>query len=473
MIKKFRIGLPQLQNKRYFPLIAIAAVTLLAAALRFYKLGQWSFWGDEYITVRDALDVFGRGLGHVTPSLIATHTSFSLFGVNEWTARLVAASAGVISVPVLYGLVKRQYNAQLALITSLLLAVSSWHLYWSQNARFYTLLLLFYTLALFYFYWAIEEDRPLLMFLSLVFFGLAAVERLIAAFFIPVIFIYIIVLKIGWFGTPSGLRWRNLAVYLVPGIFFFILLVATNPALRSMESWASRFGFVNNNPLWILSGIAFYIGIPLMIMAAAGAAILLARFNRFGLLLTLGFIVPLVSILIISLFTYSANRYIFPVLTSVIVLAAVAIYELWRQTQGSGKLLALSVLLIMVIMPMADNMLYFTYQNGNRDNWKAALEFVASEMEPEDRIAIVNVPLAEYYLKRRAIDLHHLEREGSSVVTQRNGSTWFIIDLTAPDKTPGITKWVKENALFVQNFDVVVSARKYPMEVYKYTNQSP
>jgi mannosyltransferase len=473
MMQKFNTAMTQFLINRYSPLVAIAAITLLAAALRFYKLGQWSFWGDEYITVRNAMDVFGGGFLRLTPSLLGTYISFSLFGVNEWSARLVAASAGVISIPVLYGLIKRQYNSQLALVTSLLLAVSSWHIYWSQNARFYTLLLLFYTLALFYFYWAIEEDRPLLMFLSLVFFGLAAFERLIAAFFIPIVGTYMISLKIGWFGIPRGLRWRNLSVYVLPGILFVVFLIITNPALTSVDTLFVRFGFVNNNPLWLLSGVGFYIGIPLLIMATAGAVILLTRLSRFGLLLTLGFIVPLVSIVIISLFSYSANRYIFPALTSVIILAAFAIYELWRQMQGSGKLLAFGVILIMFIMPMTDNMLYFFYQNGNRDNWKAALEFVASEMEAEDRIAIVDVPLAEYYLKRRAIDMHYLEKEGLSMVTSNNASTWFIIDLTAPEKTPDVTKWIKENALYIRNFDVVVSARRYPMAVYKYTSQRP
>jgi mannosyltransferase len=473
MKEKFKPTFSRLHSIRQVQLASLAAVMLLAAALRFYKLGQWGFWGDEYITVEDALDVFGGGFGRLTPSLLITHLNFRLFGVNEWAARLTAALAGVVSIPVLYCLVKRQYNAQLALITSLLLAVSSWHLYWSQNARFYTILLLFYTLALFFFYWAIEEDRPLFMFLSLVFFGFAALERLIAAYFIPVVLGYLIFLKIGWFGRPRGLRWRNLAIYLVPGVVLLILMVVTNPAFKSLDSAVFRFGFVNNNPVWIVSGIAFYMGIPLLIMAAAGAVILLVRRNRFGLFLTLGFVVPLVSIVITSLFTYSANRYIFPAMTSAIVLAGVAIYDLWRQTQGSGKLLAFGVLLIMLIAPMADNLLYFVYQNGNRDNWKAALEFVASEMDIEDRVVVVNVQLAEYYLKRRAIDMHYLEKEGLTMVTENRGSTWFILDLTTPDKTPKISRWVRENALFIQDFDVVVSARKFPMEIYKYTSPIP
>jgi hypothetical protein len=30
----------------------------MAFALRFYKLGEWSFWGDEMFTLRDSQAVF-------------------------------------------------------------------------------------------------------------------------------------------------------------------------------------------------------------------------------------------------------------------------------------------------------------------------------------------------------------------------------------------------------------------------------
>jgi mannosyltransferase len=470
VIPLFEASLARLQHNKRYQLAALAAVILLATFLRFFKLGEWSFWGDEYITVRNAVDLFGGGVTRFTPSLVATHVTFSLAGVSEWTARLAAALAGIISVPVLYALLKRQFDAHLALIASLLLAVSPWHLYWSQNARFYTILLLFYTLAIFFFYWALEEDRPLYMLLSLLFFGLAAFERLIAAFFLPTALIYLFMIWIGWFPAPRGLRWRNLAIYLLPGGVFVLLVMAVTPTFNTPQNIVTDFGFVNNNPIWILSGTAFYLGVPLLIMAFTGAVALLWRRDRFGLLLTLGFMVPLVSIVAISLVTYSANRYIFPALTSVIILAAMAIYDLWRQTRGPGKLMAAGVLLIMLLMPMADNMLYFFYQNGNRDNWKAAVEFVATNMEPGDQVAAVDRHLLEYYLQDRAIDMHFLEQAGLGLVTQNQASTWFLLDLTAPDKTPRTTLWVQKNALFIEQFDVVVSARRFPMQIYKYTN---
>ena len=79
-------------------------------------------------------------------------------GVNEWNARLIPALLGVVSLPLLYFPIKKMFNPLVSLVAVLLLAFSPWHLYWSQNARFYVALLLFYTLALFLFYLGLEED---------------------------------------------------------------------------------------------------------------------------------------------------------------------------------------------------------------------------------------------------------------------------------------------------------------------------
>ena len=78
------------------------------------------------------------------------------FGKDEWTARLIPALIGIFTIPVFYFLLKRTFNRCLAWMGSALLAVSTWHLYWSQNARFYISLLLFYTLASFFFFLGVE-----------------------------------------------------------------------------------------------------------------------------------------------------------------------------------------------------------------------------------------------------------------------------------------------------------------------------
>lgn len=453
------------QNKTY-QWIGLAIALLVAAGLRLFMLGSWGFWGDEYITVRKAIDVFGGGFTRRSPSMLTTHLILNVFGVTEWTARIVAAVVGIVTVPVLFWVVRRQFNAHVALLASFLLAVSPWHLYWSQNARFYTTLLLFFTLALFFFHWALEEDRPLFMIISLVFFGLAAFERLIAGLFVPIVLSYLVLLKLGRFELPRGLNWRNLAIYFVPGTLALGAFVLLTPTVRDLSRGQQAFGFVNTNPLWLASGVVFYMGIPLVLMAVFGAFNLLRQRDRTGLLLSLAATVPLASVMFISLFLYSANRYVFVSLTAVIVLAAVAVRDLLQQAPQASRLLAVGAALVLFAMPMADNVLYFQYQNGNRDNWKAALMQVAAQMEPGDQVVTSQKNLADFYLEMDTIAIQSIEQGDLSQVLSRSERTWFVLDNTSRYKGPTSWNWARANAHFMGDYDVTVSARTFNMDVY-------
>jgi len=153
MIERINSKLFQYKAHPSFQYWCLAAILLLAILLRFYKLGEWSFWLDELRTVE-------RAQSHVNPeaiigqwwqpslSLILTGGTLDLLGTSEWSARLVSAIIGIVSIPALYYPVKRLFGGQAGLVASFLLAISPWHLYWSQNARFYTSLLLLYSLAL-------------------------------------------------------------------------------------------------------------------------------------------------------------------------------------------------------------------------------------------------------------------------------------------------------------------------------------
>ena len=150
-----------------FQYIALIAITAFAFVLRFYKLDVWSFWVDELTTVYAARDILSNFSLDLTTAIlnhpftsILIHFVFNIFGISELSARLAPLIIGVLSIPILYFPVRKVYGVPVALLFSIMLAVSRWHLYWSQNARFYVMLLLLFSLALFAFYFAMEEDRP-------------------------------------------------------------------------------------------------------------------------------------------------------------------------------------------------------------------------------------------------------------------------------------------------------------------------
>jgi mannosyltransferase len=442
----------------------LVLITLLAAALRFFKLGQWSFWGDEIHTVRHSLrsvnELQLNGL-----SFFLTGFTLNLLGTSEWSARLASAVIGIVSIPVFYFPVRKMLGPVVALGACLLLALSPWHLYWSQNARFYTALLLFYTLALFAFYFWLEENRPKYLVAFLVFAGLAVLERLFALFLAPVIGVYLLMLLILPVPKPVGLTKQNLALLIVPGTILALYLAW--PHISDLPGLISKFAWVNNNPAWILAGIVFYIRIPIILLGTAGIVALFMQHSRAALLLGSAAIVPVLGITLLSLFTYTANRYAFVALSSWTILASVA--GIYLFTSSKAKLVAASVLLLLMADPLSQNALYYQYNNGNRDDWKGAFALVERNLEENDIVAVSHMDLGRHYLAEKPLNLYSLDLEEMKSL---NGRIWFVEDMNVPELAPEKHKWLERNAQLVAVLDNHVEARRFLMRVYLYDPNS-
>ncbi len=127
----------------------LAGVTLLAALLRIYRLDGQSLWVDEILTWRqvrpDAHLVFWQQIrdaiqGPLYPAL--------LWPVVRWQPdafwmRLPAAVAGVLTVPALGLFATRMFDRRTGLLAALYLALDPFHIWYSQEARGYSLLMLF------------------------------------------------------------------------------------------------------------------------------------------------------------------------------------------------------------------------------------------------------------------------------------------------------------------------------------------
>jgi len=106
-------------------------------------------WMDEVFSL---VDFFRASAGaivtdfrddnqHVLYSLLA-HASWVALGESAWSVRLPAVVAGLLSLWATWHLGRRTLGEREALLAALLLALSYHHVWFSQNARGYTLLLL-------------------------------------------------------------------------------------------------------------------------------------------------------------------------------------------------------------------------------------------------------------------------------------------------------------------------------------------
>jgi mannosyltransferase len=134
--------------------------------LRFYALGAESFWFDEkmslYFSQRDLVSILNPpGSETQVPPLyyILLHFWIGLFGTSEIAVRSLSAILGSLSIVALYKLGKYLFNVKIAIYSSLILAVSIFQIYFSQEARMYSLLTLTTLLSIFFFLKSLNENR--------------------------------------------------------------------------------------------------------------------------------------------------------------------------------------------------------------------------------------------------------------------------------------------------------------------------
>jgi mannosyltransferase len=124
----------------------VAALTGLAALLRFTTLSAQSFWLDEGYTERLLHMPFGPMLRTVAKTESTPYLYYAVawvwtrvFGFSEYGVRSLSALVGVATVPVVYLAARWLAGHRAGAIAGLLVAVSPVMVWFSQEARSYSL----------------------------------------------------------------------------------------------------------------------------------------------------------------------------------------------------------------------------------------------------------------------------------------------------------------------------------------------
>ena len=132
--------------------IVLILILILSIILRFYHLDYQSLWMDEIYTMNVSNPAFSfeklreevvlrEGFPYLYFLLLRVFYFFTEY--SGWVARLVSALAGIMSVYFIYKLGKEIFNKNVGLIAALLLCINDFHISYSQEARPYTLFVLF------------------------------------------------------------------------------------------------------------------------------------------------------------------------------------------------------------------------------------------------------------------------------------------------------------------------------------------
>ena len=171
--------------------LLIGAIVALAAFLRFYHIGSQSFWTDEILSF--GASTAPEGISFWKKLLYDVHGPFHTLIIHlvryisesEGFLRAPSALAGTISVLLVYRWLVRLGRRDIAHYGALLLAVSPFGLYYSQELRYYSLMMMFALVSLILYERFLEEPsyrRGAMLGLALA----AAALSHFSALFLPV-----------------------------------------------------------------------------------------------------------------------------------------------------------------------------------------------------------------------------------------------------------------------------------------------
>ena len=444
----------------------LSTVVIIGAMLRFWNLGEWSFWKDEVFMVLDAKQ-FTLSNSPINPiPYLAVKLSIALAGDSEWGSRLIPCMVGILSIPVIFGLGKALFNWRVGFLASAFVALSGWHLFWAQNARCsYVWTFLFAALTAWLFYLSVERTSTLLTFGALLTCICLILSHLLAAFMVPALAVYAV---LSLRSRPSHRKnWLNLLLFFGP--FTIPILALAHPKIHGYLFSGWGLNEWSRSPLYIVLTLVQGVSIPVAIAAFfGGVAAVSHRPTRF-LVCYAG--VPLLLFLIASQFQNVAGYYLFWTTPAYFLLAALACERL--HTQLGYTLLGTLVPCLLMMNMAAHDYLYFYLENGGRPKWRQTFDVIRTQKIPTDKMVLSEPEMGTYYLPE--LETIHIGEMLDNVEAfekrwvSNEHRLWFVVDVgsfNVFDAQEKVREWIQQRGHIVRTFPTFSRAKDRTIHLY-------
>lgn len=361
----------------------IYIILIISVLLRIIKLDQ-SLWWDEAINVvyaknlpfGDFVTLYPIGDFHPPGYFILLWIWTHFFGFSEVMVRIPSVTFGIGTVFFVYLLGKELFNKKIATLASLFMALAPLHVYYSQEARMYSLAT-FAVILSFYFFlkknWIGYALACVLVFYS----------DYLPYLIFPAQLIYLIWCERNYFKKVLLCQVLSL-LFLVPWLFIFPaqLLTGTHVA-SSIQGWAKVVGGADLKQL-LLIPIKIILGktslenkliYSALITAVSLFYVLvllfgLKKLDKASKLLLLWVSVPILLAFLISFFipVLAYFRLLF-ILPAFYLILAKGVFLL-------PKKLVIPVTSLLCLISIVSLFFYYTNPKFQRENWKEAVSEV-------------------------------------------------------------------------------------------------
>jgi 4-amino-4-deoxy-L-arabinose transferase-like glycosyltransferase len=403
---------------------ALLAILLLAACLRFYRLGAQSFWNDEGNSARIAertarLIVEGAASDiHPPGYYLLLHAWRALCGQSEFALRALSAFAGVLAVAFTYLLARRLFGATTGLLAAFLASLSPFAIYYSQEARMYALLAALsaastYLLLRAFAQWQIANPKSQIRNLQSLFaYVLTSAAGLYTQYaFAFVLLVHNAVFALWWLAVArrGTQRWRWLSAWAGAQAVIVVLYLPWLPVALRATGWPSAEATVSLGTalLDVLRVLTVGITLPLeearAVLVGTGVPVLVGLWPRKGNRLNtasvaLYLLLPIALLFAFDLYKPAWLKFLVVVLPPFHILVARGVNNLARlANQQIGKsthlrsLISITAIVFFSITayPSLRN-LYFNPVYA-RDDYRQIAADIATLVRPGDAV-ILNAP---------------------------------------------------------------------------------
>lgn len=445
--------------------IAIIAITILAFALRTYHLGHQSIWYDEGVSLyysRQSLNdliVNASADNHPPLHYLVLHFWLKLAGQSEFSVRLPSLISGVLSIPLLFKLGQELFDQRVGLLAAFLLSISPFHVWFSQEARMYTLAVLFSLASVYIFVLRLEEKTGSARRCLWPGYVITSALGLYTHFYVALVLLFENVFFLAWWILGQVKRqilnvkrpeWPDLRTWLLAqlGVVFLFLPWARFAATRYITDatyWEGTLDLLTaTKDTFIAFSVGHTLGGKAADFAALGFAALAAvgmlaslwewklairrrktegeRLSIFDLpssnlqsptgLILLHLLVPIGALLAISYHRPKfAPRYLLPALPAFYLLVAVGMGKLvssYRRVRSSRLVSVMALIALLSSLGFASVASasslanYYFDARYARPDFRAVAEYISSHAEGEDAIILVGgfmLPAFTYYYR--------------------------------------------------------------------------
>lgn len=447
------------------PGVLLAALVILGAVLRFWRLGDWNFEATEMFTLRDSVTPqFGnsRPLGY----LLTYYLVKPFLPLDEFGLRLLPAIFGVLAIPAFYLVSRRLLGTRAALLGTLLLTVSHLHVMYSHLARYWSLVFLLSAVYPYALYLGIRERNRGALALGFVTGVLAALAHPVSVLLLggPALVLPALLGR----GHLARL-WKQRTIRLAALASVVVAAVVAWRFIPLLQGWISSH---DENPgsgqfllpsighgmkqILYLLGFSEGLTVPVMLTGMVGVYLIWRRHDRaLGLFLASLAIFPLAFLTLITLRTPVSQYYLLPAVPVFFLGAGAFLDRLFAVDWGLRPRWLAPATIVAVIISAGAPTLVSEYINGRRYDFRGMAHWLAPRLAREDIIFSDQPMVLAHYLPGTTVRhlqpsspleesmrvLHRSERAGTLwIVAPARGHT-FRTDL----KRGGLIDWINGN----------------------------